>query len=170
MDDQEAPQKSELIPQALCTEAALNAIQRRYPQIYKSSDRYLLDTGSIRVQAKDFLMSVKSESSSTCSCPNRPFLNASARLSKSRTSLILSEIVPSSARSTTSTAVPLAPHLVPLLSAPLDRLKKAVDEVLPRHKSTTALEEAMWEEDGAGFEGAEILQSEFCDRLENPDH
>ncbi|KAI9632145.1 putative TAT-binding protein [Dioszegia hungarica] len=113
---------------ALCTEAALNAIQRRYPQIYKSSDRYLLDTGSIRVQAKDFLMSVK-------------------------------KIVPSSARSTTSTAVPLAPHLVPLLSAPLDRLKKAVDEVLPRHKSTTALEEAMWEEDGAGFEGAEILQN-----------
>jgi hypothetical protein len=61
-DEREAPQKPELIQQALCTEAALNAIQRRYPQIYKSSDRYLLDTGSIRVQAKDFLMSVKSES------------------------------------------------------------------------------------------------------------
>ena len=48
------------ILQALCTEAALNAIQRRYPQIYKTSDRLLLKPDSIQVQAKDFMMSVKS--------------------------------------------------------------------------------------------------------------
>ncbi|KAK0540719.1 TAT-binding protein-like protein 7, AAA ATPase [Tilletia horrida] len=43
---------------ALCTEAALNAIQRRYPQIYKTNDRLLLEPESIHVDAKDFMMSV----------------------------------------------------------------------------------------------------------------
>ncbi|SJX64728.1 related to YTA7-26S proteasome subunit [Sporisorium reilianum f. sp. reilianum] len=43
---------------ALCTEAALNAIQRRYPQIYSTTDRLLLDPASIQVDAKDFMMSV----------------------------------------------------------------------------------------------------------------
>lgn len=47
--------------QALCTEAALNAIQRRYPQVYKTNDRLLLDPTSIHVQARDFMASVKSE-------------------------------------------------------------------------------------------------------------
>jgi len=51
--------------QALCTEAALNAIQRRYPQIYKTSDRLLLKPESIQVQAKDFLLSVQSKLSFT---------------------------------------------------------------------------------------------------------
>ena len=47
--------------QALCTEAALNAIQRRYPQIYKSNDRLLVKPENIGVQARDFMISVKSE-------------------------------------------------------------------------------------------------------------
>ena len=53
-------ERAVLIVQALCTEAALNAIQRRYPQIYKSTDRFELDTSSIEVKAKDFMMSIKS--------------------------------------------------------------------------------------------------------------
>ncbi|CAG8701227.1 4049_t:CDS:2, partial [Acaulospora colombiana] len=44
---------------ALCTEAALNAIQRQYPQIYQSSERLLLDHSKITVQARDFMISVK---------------------------------------------------------------------------------------------------------------
>ncbi|CAL1716188.1 unnamed protein product [Somion occarium] len=44
---------------ALCTEAALNAIQRRYPQIYRSTDRLLLDPDSIKVQLRDFMVSIK---------------------------------------------------------------------------------------------------------------
>ncbi|KAJ9123951.1 hypothetical protein QFC22_000742 [Naganishia vaughanmartiniae] len=44
---------------ALCTEAALNAMQRRYPQIYKTNDRLLLDPASIQVQARDFMASVR---------------------------------------------------------------------------------------------------------------
>lgn len=44
---------------ALCTEAALNAVQRRYPQIYKSNEKLQIDTASIKVVAKDFMISVK---------------------------------------------------------------------------------------------------------------
>ncbi|KAI0689103.1 hypothetical protein BC835DRAFT_1418799 [Cytidiella melzeri] len=44
---------------ALCTEAALNAVQRRYPQIYKSSDRLLLQPESINAELRDFMISVK---------------------------------------------------------------------------------------------------------------
>jgi SpoVK/Ycf46/Vps4 family AAA+-type ATPase len=44
---------------ALCTEAALNAVQRRYPQIYSSSEKLLIDPATINVAAKDFMISVK---------------------------------------------------------------------------------------------------------------
>jgi SpoVK/Ycf46/Vps4 family AAA+-type ATPase len=45
---------------ALCTEAALNAVQRRYPQIYKSKERLLINPESIDVTARDFVISAKS--------------------------------------------------------------------------------------------------------------
>lgn len=44
---------------ALCTEAALAAIQRRYPQIYQSKDKLLIDPSSIHVSARDFMKSVE---------------------------------------------------------------------------------------------------------------
>lgn len=44
---------------ALCTEAALNAVQRRYPQIYSSNEKLLIDPKSIQVAPKDFMISVK---------------------------------------------------------------------------------------------------------------
>ncbi|KAK7439387.1 TAT-binding protein-like protein 7, AAA ATPase [Stygiomarasmius scandens] len=44
---------------ALCTEAALNAVQRKYPQIYKSNDRLLLQPDSISVGLRDFMISIK---------------------------------------------------------------------------------------------------------------
>ncbi|KAJ5054554.1 uncharacterized protein L3040_000825 [Drepanopeziza brunnea f. sp. 'multigermtubi'] len=44
---------------ALCTEAALNAIQRTYPQIYSSNEKLLVDQDKIKVTAKDFMLSVK---------------------------------------------------------------------------------------------------------------
>ena len=46
---------------ALCTEAALNAIQRKYPQIYKTKDRLLLKPDEIRVGLRDFMLSIKSK-------------------------------------------------------------------------------------------------------------
>ena len=44
---------------ALCTEAALNAIQRRYPQIYKSNEKLQIKPETINVTAKDFMISIK---------------------------------------------------------------------------------------------------------------
>ncbi|THH17583.1 hypothetical protein EW146_g3256 [Bondarzewia mesenterica] len=44
---------------ALCTEAALNAVQRRYPQIYKSNERLLLKPETIGVELRDFMISIK---------------------------------------------------------------------------------------------------------------
>ncbi|KAI0637541.1 AAA-domain-containing protein [Trametes polyzona] len=44
---------------ALCTEAALNAVQRRYPQIYKSNDRLVLKPETIEVELRDFMISIK---------------------------------------------------------------------------------------------------------------
>ncbi|KAG8883667.1 hypothetical protein FRB97_006157 [Tulasnella sp. 331] len=44
---------------ALVTEAALNAVQRRYPQIYTSSDRLLLKPETIEVQARDFMIAIQ---------------------------------------------------------------------------------------------------------------
>ena len=39
-----------LRPQALCTEASLQALRRHYPQIYSSDDRLLLDPAAVAVQ------------------------------------------------------------------------------------------------------------------------
>ncbi|KIR36066.1 ATPase [Cryptococcus deuterogattii MMRL2647] len=114
---------------ALCTEAALNAIQRRYPQIYRTVDRLQLETKSIHVKAKDFMLSIK-------------------------------KIVPSSARSTSSPAIQLPSHLLPLLSVPLERINSAVDHVLPPKAQTTALEEAEYEDEAhEDFEKHIVLQS-----------
>jgi hypothetical protein len=46
----------------LCTEAALNAVQRTFPQIYKSTDRLLVQPEKIKVQPRDFMGAIKSES------------------------------------------------------------------------------------------------------------
>jgi ATPase family AAA domain-containing protein 2 len=50
-----------LYKQALCTEAALNAIQRRYPQVYKTDERLLLKPETIGVGLRDFMISIKSK-------------------------------------------------------------------------------------------------------------
>ena len=44
---------------ALCTEAALNAVQRRYPQIYKTNEKLQIRPETIHVAAKDFMISVR---------------------------------------------------------------------------------------------------------------
>ncbi|KAI7075105.1 AAA-domain-containing protein, partial [Hortaea werneckii] len=43
---------------ALCTEAALNAVQGTYPQIYASDKKLIIDPSKIKVLAKDFMISV----------------------------------------------------------------------------------------------------------------
>ncbi|KAK7908663.1 Tat-binding-like protein 7 [Apiospora marii] len=44
---------------ALCTEAALNAIQRTYPQIYYSDEKLLVDAKQVKVNMTDFRLSKK---------------------------------------------------------------------------------------------------------------
>ncbi|PSS00960.1 hypothetical protein BD289DRAFT_479158 [Coniella lustricola] len=44
---------------ALCTEAALNAIQRTYPQIYSSEQKLIVDPTKINIHATDFMISIK---------------------------------------------------------------------------------------------------------------
>ena len=69
---------------ALCTEAALFALRRKYPQIYKTTDKLLLDVASINVAASDFHSALKvivptaqrSDASTACAIPEhvRPLL------------------------------------------------------------------------------------------------
>ncbi|XP_026084340.1 ATPase family AAA domain-containing protein 2-like isoform X1 [Carassius auratus] len=44
---------------AVCSEAALCALRRRYPQIYASSQKLLLDVESINVSGRDFLSAMR---------------------------------------------------------------------------------------------------------------
>jgi SpoVK/Ycf46/Vps4 family AAA+-type ATPase len=39
----------------VCSEAALCALRRRYPQIYSSSQKLVLDVDSITIGSRDFL-------------------------------------------------------------------------------------------------------------------
>lgn len=100
---------------ALSTEAALNAIQRTYPQIYQTQERLVVDPTKIDVHASDFMISVK-------------------------------KIVPSSQRSAATAATPLPRLIEPLLKDQYDAMLKVLDNVMPRIKKTTALEEAMFEQ------------------------
>ena len=61
--------------------------------------------------------------------------------------ITISELVPASARSTSSSATPLAPQFVPLLSDTLEQVKEVIAKVLPVTKKLSALEEAEWEEE-----------------------
>ena len=40
--------------QALCTEASLHALRRRYPQIYDSDEKLLIDPRTIAVEQQDY--------------------------------------------------------------------------------------------------------------------
>ncbi|NXT80892.1 ATAD2 protein, partial [Zapornia atra] len=44
---------------SLCAEAALCALRRRYPQIYRSHEKLQLDVASIKIAAKDFLLAMQ---------------------------------------------------------------------------------------------------------------
>jgi hypothetical protein len=117
---------------ALCTEAALNAIQRTYPQIYTSKEKLLVDPDKITIHASDFMISVK-------------------------------KMVPSSERATSSSATPLPKSVEPLLRNQFRAILKVLDNILPRPKKTTALEEAMYEpyEDADHGFGREAMHQEF---------
>ena len=43
----------------MCTEAAIHAMKKTYPQIYDSSDKLLINTDDIIVEISDFLNALK---------------------------------------------------------------------------------------------------------------
>jgi hypothetical protein len=115
---------------ALATEAALNAIQRTYPQIYTAPEKLVVNPDRITVQATDFMLSMK-------------------------------KMVPSSERSATSAATSIPKGIEPLLRNQFKAAVELVDEILPRKKKVTALEEAMFEpfdDDDHGFGREQMLQ------------
>ena len=75
-----------------------------------------------------------------------------------------SELVPASARSTSSSAAPLAPQFVPVLSDTLEQVKEVIAKVLPVTKKLNALEEAEWEEESeeGALERELLSQCQFC--------
>jgi len=44
---------------ALCTEAALRALRRRYPQIYESRDKLQIDAASVNIAISDFYCAMR---------------------------------------------------------------------------------------------------------------
>jgi SpoVK/Ycf46/Vps4 family AAA+-type ATPase len=117
---------------ALCTEAALNAIQRTYPQIYSSKEKLIVNPDRINIHATDFMLSIK-------------------------------KLVPSSERQAASAATPLPKSVEPLLRSQYTSVIKALNDILPRKKNLTALEEAMYEqpEDADHGFGREQMSTEF---------
>ncbi|XP_059206069.1 ATPase family AAA domain-containing protein 2-like isoform X3 [Centropristis striata] len=57
---------------AVCTEAALCALRRRYPQIYGTSQKLLLDVSSIAVSSGDFVAAMRKMSPASRRCAASP--------------------------------------------------------------------------------------------------
>ncbi|KAL1311137.1 hypothetical protein AAFC00_001339 [Neodothiora populina] len=91
---------------ALCTEAALNAVQGTFPQIYKSTKKLLIDPTKIRVLAKDFMISVNKivpsseRSASSAAAPLNKSIEPLLRESLVKASALLDEIIPQKKRAT----------------------------------------------------------------------
>ncbi|PGG99412.1 hypothetical protein AJ79_08528 [Helicocarpus griseus UAMH5409] len=91
---------------ALCTEAALNAVQRRYPQIYRSNEKLLIDPKKIEVSPKDFMISIKKmvpsseRSASSGASPLPPVVEPLLRHPLREIKQILAEILPQKKRLT----------------------------------------------------------------------
>ncbi|CAD0112476.1 unnamed protein product [Aureobasidium uvarum] len=85
---------------SLCTEAALNAVQGTFPQIYSSNKKLLIDPSQIRVQAKDFMISVNKivpsseRSAASGASALKPHVEPLLRDALAKVSAILDDIIP----------------------------------------------------------------------------
>lgn len=133
---------------ALCTEAALNSIQRKYPQIYRTNKKLKIDPSKVKVIAKDFMHAID-------------------------------KIVPSSARSTSSSSAPLPQHLKCLLEPQFNEIVSKLNYLLPNSihvkgsKKRTLLDEAMYldpsiHDDDGGFARQELLKNLENSRICKP--
>lgn len=91
---------------ALCTEAALNAVQGTYPQIYKSNEKLVIDPTKIQIQPKDFMISINKiipsseRSGSSSAAPLDSTVEPLLRRSLDKISAILDEVMPDRPRRT----------------------------------------------------------------------
>lgn len=135
----------------------MNAVQRRYPQIYKSSDRLVIEPKNINVVARDFTIAQKRR------CHEHTF---SFMKRVYRYCLRLSDLIPSTSRSSTSAASALPSQLMPLLNDWLQSAQGTLAKILPEIKKPNVLEEAEYEEDAdGGFEKEKMIQCmshQFC--------
>ncbi|KAI5207903.1 AAA-domain-containing protein [Aureobasidium subglaciale] len=85
---------------SLCTEAALNAVQGTFPQIYSSKKKLLVDPTQIRVQPKDFMISINKivpsseRSAASGASPLKPNVEPLLREALARVSAIIDDIIP----------------------------------------------------------------------------
>jgi SpoVK/Ycf46/Vps4 family AAA+-type ATPase len=116
---------------ALCTEAVINAVQRTYPQIYHSDKKLQVETDSISVKPKDFMLSL------------RKMIPSSERQSGP-----VADPLPKK----------VAPLLQAQFDEICQKLEKTIPQ---KRKNLTALEEAEYDDpnDPAGFEHEEILRA-----------
>ena len=122
---------------ALCTEAALNAVQGTFPQIYQSTEKLVVDPSEIKVLAKDFMISVNRMVPSSERAAVAPVGGGGAGgMEKS---------------------------VEPLLRGALKEIGEMLDRVLPRPKKLSALEEAQFDDrdDEAGFGMEKMQRGEF---------
>lgn len=131
---------------ALCTEAALNSIQRKYPQIYLSSDKLQVHPSKVKVIAKDFMRAVEK------------IVPSSAR-----------------STSTGSAPLPerLQPLLQESFDKITEKLKDLMPDAVTHGKKLSSLEEAKYldptikDEDG-GFAKHELLRNLESSRICKP--
>jgi SpoVK/Ycf46/Vps4 family AAA+-type ATPase len=85
---------------SLCTEAALNAVQGTFPQIYSSNKKLLIDPSQIRVKAKDFMISVNKivpsseRTAASGAATLKPNVEPLLREALAQVSAIIDEIIP----------------------------------------------------------------------------
>lgn len=127
---------------ALCTEAALNSIQRKYPQIYQTNKKLKVVPSKVKVIAKDFMNAME-------------------------------KIVPSSARSTTSSSSPLPEHLRCLMEPQYAEIIYKLNNLLPDsvhlkgEKKKTQLEEALYLDPSIKDADGGFGRQQFLKNLEN---
>ncbi|KAK6462515.1 hypothetical protein DFJ63DRAFT_319338 [Scheffersomyces coipomensis] len=87
---------------ALCTEAALNSIQRKYPQIYQTNEKLQVHPAKVKIIAKDFMKAIEkivpssARSSSTGSAPLPDHLKPLLQDSLLEITTKLSDLLPNS--------------------------------------------------------------------------
>ncbi|KAK4932743.1 TAT-binding protein-like protein 7, AAA ATPase, partial [Elasticomyces elasticus] len=91
---------------ALCTEAALNAVQGTFPQIYMSDKKLVIDPSKIKILAKDFMISVNKmipsseRSASSTNAPLSKSVEPLLRKALSEVSKIVEDVIPSKRKAT----------------------------------------------------------------------